>query len=265
MPPFDVDPSSGQYQQDRTEHMRRPGYANGRSEQYDHRDAQHAHHHGGSAHQRMHDEAWQHPREFSRADEQRPQGGAENPYQNLQRAHDVMRSQGMESAEPYYVAAVQSADRIDPTALAQERQNNARQLQALEQETQSGKGGSDLQRRREALASRDRELYELYMSPGTARANMAMAYIRTGYDAYVQKGEQLLREALKLRPEMQADGNFQRHLQDAYRAGQGRTDKYQWGEPDGRPGGGNAPGDVRRPGDGGQGTGQPGNPGRPPG
>src|SRR4030095_11016691 len=214
------------------------------------------HHQGGSAHERMHEEAWQRPREFARANEQRPQGGAENPYQYLQRAHEAMRTQGMEYAEPLYTSAIQAADRVDQNTIQQQRQENARQLQAPEQEAHGGQGGRDLQTRREALATRDRELYELYMSPATARANMALAYIRTGYQGYVQKGEQLLNQAMQLRPEMQTDANFQRHLQDAYRAGQGRRDVYQWGEPDGRPGGGG-----NQPGDGGQGNRPPAGPG----
>ncbi len=259
MPPFDVDPSSGQFQQQADQGpMRRPGHAQGND---DYRDKPGTQQQGDNAQQRMRDEAWQRPREFARVDAQRPQGPAENPYQHLQRAHDAMRTKGIEHAEPHYKSAIQSADRIDQNALKQERMNNARQLQALEQElaSQGGRASRDLRSRKEALTSRDRELYELYMSPATSRANMALAYIRTGYPAYVQQGEQLLGQAMQLRPEMKSDGHFQRHLQQAYSAGQGRRDVYQWGDPNGQPGGdrNNPSGQQPRSGDGGQGGNRP--------
>jgi hypothetical protein len=140
----------------------------------------------------------------------RPQdvrGNLQNVVGHLENAERIVETQGMRAALSEYSAAIYAADRIDQRAVAQERQFVRQQLQNPNLDAQT----------RRSLLQEDSDLHTLQRAPGFARANLALLYIRNGYQA---DGVSMLMDAQQADPEMRMDPNFRRHLQSALRAGQ---------------------------------------------
>jgi predicted nucleic acid-binding Zn-ribbon protein len=156
----------------------------------------------------------------SRVNDYRNPQTFENPYQDLQGAHDTVRAYGVQSASGGYGAAINAADRINQQTIDadrnQTRSNRSQAEQALAAGGLSPDETNRLQEQLQYLKLREQGLYELYLSPATARANMAFACIRSGIGAYVSYGEQLLNQAVRLRPEIELDPYYQQHKRDAY-------------------------------------------------
>lgn len=145
-----------------------------------------------------------------------------DPYQLVFRAGAKVRAEGMtESAEADYRAAISLADRMNAQAVLnalQDKQNSRSALEARFLATQAAQN-SDGGRLQQLHANADKESYQLYrqyLAPATTRSNMGLAYIGTGDDRMIAKGEQLILDSIKLRPELQFNAEFQRHLLEAY-------------------------------------------------
>jgi len=138
----------------------------------------------------------------------------DNPVSHLERARDLLRSQGMRGAEREFFQAVRAADNIDQREVAQQRAAVARELQTT----------SDAARKRE-LVQWDETLHDMQRAPGFTRANLAMAYIRMGMQS---EGARLLMEAARLDPEMEKDPNFMRHMRslDRFQASPGAGGQF---------------------------------------
>jgi hypothetical protein len=122
----------------------------------------------------------------------------DNPIAHLEQAKAIMGAQGIRAAEREYFSAIRAADNIDQREVAQERQAIRQQLQVER----------DAAKRRE-LVQYDSTLHDMQRAPGFTRANLAFAYMASGYQS---EGVKLLMEASRLDPEMERDPNFIRHL-----------------------------------------------------
>jgi hypothetical protein len=122
----------------------------------------------------------------------------DNPIAHLEQAKAIMGAQGIRAAEREYFAAIRAADNIDQREVAQER---AAIREQLKQERDAG--------RRRELVQYDSTLHDMQRAPGFTRANLAFAYMSSGYQS---EGVKLLMEASRLDPEMERDPNFIRHL-----------------------------------------------------
>ena len=189
---------------------------------------------------RVMEETWSRPQEVARFNDYRSPKRFDDPFQHLHQARELLRSHGIEFARREYMAAMRAADRIDQGTLQQDRVINWRQVVALtrqvtglERSRAAQSQLEELYRRRDQAMAGETQYNELYLSPAIARANMAFAFISSGNPSYKLEGERFLDQALRLRPEIELDPNFQKHLHNAYRQGGYQRDLYDRGDPAG--------------------------------
>jgi len=169
-------------------------------------------------------DAWAPPVERTRVNDYSSRRPVEDPYEDLRSASNECFRRGIESARPLYERAMRAADAIDSNAVTQDISNNFRKLEGLDMRAAELRrhGGSDrdwenLERQRSMLEEKQDSLRQLYLAPATTRANFGFALIRSGDDRMAQEGENLVREAVRLRPEIQDDPNFRAALERAHR------------------------------------------------
>jgi hypothetical protein len=108
----------------------------------------------------------------------------------------------------------------------------SQQEQMMERNGASPQQMQAVEQQRRMLQQQDQQLQRLYLAPGVTRANFGFALIASGD---VAEGEQMVQQALKLRPEMANDPRFQHALQDALRrggaAGGSDRDPYKYSGP----------------------------------
>ena len=165
--------------------------------------------------------------------------GFENPYSDLEQATQQYMSSGVDSARQAYQRAIGAADAISPDEVRHDAQRNqqreamlSQQEQMMERNGASPQQMQAVEQQRRMLQQQDQQLQLLYLAPGVTRANFGFALIASGD---VAEGEQMVQQALKLRPEMANDPRFQHALQDALRrggaAGGSDRDPYKYSGP----------------------------------
>jgi hypothetical protein len=121
------------------------------------------------------------------------------------------------------MAAIGAASRINQRQVDQDRKDTDRALADAETKLKdpqkyqlNAQQVTDLQKQKEYLTQRKEALREIWLSPATTAANFAFACIRSGNPADVQRGENFLRQACSIRPEIKQDPFFLQHYRDAY-------------------------------------------------
>jgi hypothetical protein len=162
---------------------------------------------------------------------------------------------------------IKAADAIDQTDVARRNTANVALLRENQTQLAQAKATNASPEQMNALLGKQQELQNAqklivgdYYAPATTRINAGLALITTGQDMLVDYGQNLITEALKLRPELRDNPLFNKNLEAARReciknresAFSGEMkDPYQWS------GDGSVPGGIpqKRPG-------IPGQPGR---
>ncbi len=136
--------------------------------------------------------------------------------------------------------AVEEADKFDPKkAISDVLEAQTHSIELLDvlmrpSQKQNPEKQEQLKTVFEAVEGKGWENYLKYLAPGSARAALALAQIGTGDDKSIRDGEQGLVEAVKLRPELALNPEFQKRVADAYRQmAESRDDagKPPWDEP----------------------------------
>ncbi|MBX9695998.1 MAG: hypothetical protein K2Z81_26665, partial [Cyanobacteria bacterium] len=109
---------------------------------------------------------------------------------------------------------VQEADKLDHTSIRVTLQVGLQQKTALnlEMAKYTARGETPPAELLKSVADKDVEnwqRYEQYLSPAERRAAMAFALISSGRDRHIKMGENLLLEAVALRPALQFNKDFQ--------------------------------------------------------
>lgn len=156
-----------------------------------------------------------------------------NPFQHLNRAHNVAAQSGAHAALNAYKIAIESADRIDQRQVANELINVSRSLmqaeQSLLQARREGAQQKTLQsilEQRNSLGREQQFLQTMRMAPTYTRANAAFCLIAKGDENLFRLGEHLLKQALGRNPEIGADSNFNNHRNIAYAEHQRRNNEF---------------------------------------
>ena len=131
----------------------------------------------------------------------------------LRQADTLMRDQGLQAALPAYVQAIQAADRIDQSKIAQK-------LTQIEQQKQLVTDPHQLQAYRQLGA----ELLVQALAPAATRANLGLALLRSGQ---IDQGMAMLNEAATLNPGLQNDPRFLRRLESAMQDAQALAVKQE--------------------------------------
>lgn len=146
-----------------------------------------------------------------------------NPYRQLEEAHKLAKSHGIEYAKDAYLRAIDAALLIDYAAVQRHMLQVEKQLAetesrlaTLRKDNPAAQPPADLQKQQQFLTAQKQALNEIRLAPATTRANCAFACIRSGNPQLIRVGETLLREACSVRPEITSDQHFQRHYREAY-------------------------------------------------
>ncbi len=187
--------------------------------------------------------------------------------QALERETNLLYS--VPSALKAYREDIKAADAIDQKDVIRRGNANLAAQKQLETQIQQAHAANVPANQLNALTQRQRDLRaELkdvnadYLAPATTRANAGFALISTGQDMLVEYGQNLVDEAVKLRPELAGNPYFGKALEAARKAAianregtanGGSSNPYQF------TGDGNTPGGIPP-----RGPGAPGRPGRGP-
>lgn len=155
----------------------------------------------------------------------------QNPYDFLAQGHEIVKKEGIASPNTTnaYMAAIGAADRIDQRQVKLDKQNNERALADAEAKLRepqkyqlNAQQVAELQQQRLALLATKQALLEIGLAPATARANYALACIRSGDPNYLRIGENMLKNAIDIQHandpqnKIANDPHFQRHYREAY-------------------------------------------------
>jgi len=147
-------------------------------------------------------------------------GTTVKPADSIAKANLAYREAGIHAAIPHFEAAIRDADAIpkDGTVgeltelfckrLAVEREIIAREVR--------GQPIDKLITDRNSAKNNEWARYREYLSPASTRVNMALAMISSGDPDLLRRGKTLLGEAIRLRPELEFDGDYHEHVKNAF-------------------------------------------------
>ncbi len=160
---------------------------------------------------------------FERPNDYRNPQTFDNPYRHLQNAHNAASQYGAEAGMHEYQAAINAADRIDQRQVSRDLDRNDRALMMNEERMiraermgASRREMQNLENQRQSLEREQQFLEKMRMAPVYARANAAFCFISKGDDRMFAMGENLLRQALDMSPEIEGDYYFNEHRDRAY-------------------------------------------------
>jgi len=162
-------------------------------------------------------------RQFERANDYRNPQNFDSPYTHLQNAHQTASRYGAQAAVREYGAAIAAADRIDQRQVSRDLERNDRALMLTEERMMRAdmNGASPqemrtLQQQRMMLERRQQFLDNLRMAPVYARANAAFCFIAKGNNNLSMVGDNLLRQAIEISPEIEGNFYFNEHRNRAF-------------------------------------------------
>ena len=166
------------------------------------------------------------PRQNVRSNDYRNPDNFSNPYNDLDAANQINRTQGFNAARGTFLRSIQDADGIDPTSLKQDHNYDLANLNRINSRESniSRYGGSfedmqNLEQQKHQILSNESELKSLYYAPANTRISMGLAAIKTGNQMEMLEGQRLIEEAKEKRPEICADPRLQQMIDNAYQVG----------------------------------------------
>ncbi|MBX3137743.1 hypothetical protein KF707_16080 [Candidatus Obscuribacterales bacterium] len=134
---------------------------------------------------------------------------------------ETAKKLGIKNAVELFDKAIQESDKTNSDALLDLRMETFRDRLVLDRtivlENAAGHNTTKLYEKRSLAADKEWNAYQRYMEPAQVRSEIAFAYIKSGDAQLLAKGQTLLKEAVKLRPELEFTENFNRLKQQAYR------------------------------------------------
>ncbi len=166
------------------------------------------------------------PRRSIRANDYRDPENFSNPYNDLDAANQINRTQGFNAARSTYLRSIQDADGIDLTNVKQDHNYDVQNLNRINsrESNLSRYGGSfedmqNLEQQKHQILNNETELKNLYYAPANTRISMGIACIKTGDPMEMLEGQRLIEEAKQKRPEIAEDPRLQQMIDRAYQVG----------------------------------------------
>jgi hypothetical protein len=177
-------------------------------------------------------DAWA-PRRSVRSNDYRDPENFSNPYNDLDAASQINRTQGFNAARGTYMRSIEDADGINVRNVKEDHKYDLQSLDRINsRETDLSRfGGSfedmqNLEQQRRQILDNESQLKNLYFAPANTRISMGLACIKTGDPMEMLEGQRLIEDAKQKRPEIAEDPRLQHMIDNAYQVGYRANNNY---------------------------------------